>query len=162
MSINSHDQPERAQKFSIAQQDQSQDKINQIEQRTKAKKAKDKARKGKKRRQHQRRQKKQDNSPIATKSNMTQASTPESHKKSDVISRDLKKTFLKLSVIILIRRVTISRIILSQKTIYSLGNFYISDCQFGGLGASTLYLISGLISKNRPGKQDQDLNRLQQ
>lgn len=51
MSINSHDQPKKTQKFGVISQ--SEDNTNQIKQETEAKKTKDKkAKKEKKRRRH--------------------------------------------------------------------------------------------------------------
>lgn len=43
------------------------------------------------------------------------------------MARNLKKTLQRSSVIAVIRKITSSRIILSQKTSNSLGNFYAGD-----------------------------------
>ena len=43
------------------------------------------------------------------------------------MSKALKKIFLRLPTIIVIKKATILGIVPSQKTSYSIGNFYISD-----------------------------------
>lgn len=51
-------------------------------------------------------------------------------RKINTISRALKKTFLRSSTIIIIKKAIILRIVSSQKTSCNLGNFYISDYKF--------------------------------
>lgn len=65
--------------------------------------------------------------------------------------KDLKKTSLKLSIIIVIKKIislkTISNLGTTQKTGGNLGNFYVSDCQYKNITSTMyfLYLLPGLL-----------------
>lgn len=57
--------------------------------------------------------------------------SPKIQKRIGVRFGDLEKTSLRLSATIVIKKITTSKIVSSQKTSYCLGDLYVGDCWFG-------------------------------